>query len=75
MRDRVRAIMADVFEIDPAQLPDTVTSDDLEQWDSLAHLSLMLELETDFGVEIASDAMGELLSLEAIVTYLEAARA
>jgi acyl carrier protein len=75
MRDRVRAIMADVFAVDSAQLPDTVTSDDLEQWDSLAHLSLMLELETEFGVEIASDAMGELLSLEAIVTYLEAAPA
>ncbi|MGH2868926.1 MAG: acyl carrier protein [Solirubrobacteraceae bacterium] len=75
MRDRVRAIMADVFDVDPSELPDPVTSADLEQWDSLAHLSLMLELETEFGIEIASDAMGELLSLEAIVSYLQAAPA
>jgi acyl carrier protein len=67
--------MADVFEVDLAELPDPLTHEDLEQWDSLAHLSLMLELETEFGVEIASDAMGELLSLEAIVSYLEAAHA
>jgi acyl carrier protein len=72
MREQVRRVMADVFEVDPAELPDHVTSQDLEQWDSLRHLELMLELEREFGVEISSEAMPELLSLDAVEAYLRA---
>ncbi len=63
--------MADVFGIDQAELPDEATSEDVETWDSLHHLELMLALETEFGIEISSEVMPELLSLEAIESYLQ----
>jgi acyl carrier protein len=70
MRDQLRNIIAQVFNVDPSELPDHVTSEDLPAWDSLRHLELMLELEIAFGVEISSEAMPELLSLDAIEAYL-----
>ncbi len=69
MRDRVRRIMAEVFGVD--ELPENVTTADVAQWDSLRHLELMLELELEFGVEISSEVMPELVSLDAIETYLQ----
>jgi acyl carrier protein len=64
--------MADVFNLDWAELPDGVWSEDVEAWDSLHHLELMLELELEFGIEISSEAMPELSSLDAIEAYLRA---
>ncbi len=71
MRERVRMIMGEVFGVELAELGDEVTSSGLPAWDSLAHLELMLELELEFGVEILSEEMPKLLSLDAIERYLQ----
>ena len=42
----------------------------LPDWDSLRHMELMLALELEFGVQITSEAMTALLSLDAIDAYL-----
>src|SRR5579884_4076043 len=72
MRERIRRVMAGVFHTEPTELPDDVSSEDLEEWDSLRHLELMLELELEFDIEIDSEAMAELLSRPAIEAYLKA---
>ncbi len=61
--------MAEVFGVD--ELPENVTTEDVGQWDSLRHLELMLELELEFHIEISSEAMPELVSLDAIEAYLQ----
>jgi acyl carrier protein len=63
-------IMTDVFGIDATDLPENVSYSELAEWDSLRHLELMLELEQEFDTEISSEAMPELLSLDAIEQYL-----
>ena len=39
-------------------------------WDSLHHIELMLAIEMEFGVQISSEAMPALLSVDAIEEYL-----
>jgi acyl carrier protein len=39
---------------------------DLEQWDSVAHLELISELETTFDAQFSLDDMAELTSLESL---------
>lgn len=49
------AVIAQVFGFDPNEVgPDTLRSD-IPDWDSLAHVSLVLELERAFGVELSTD--------------------
>jgi acyl carrier protein len=43
----------------------------VETWDSLAHVSLMLALESEFGVTIDIGDQMELTSVPAIRLYLE----
>jgi acyl carrier protein len=62
--------MAEVFSLPVAEIPADVTIEDLERWDSLSHLELMLALEMEFGVTISSDAMASLISLDAIAGLL-----
>jgi acyl carrier protein len=45
---------------------------DVDQWDSVAHLDLMSELEREFGVRFDLDEMTELTSLPQLLGRLQA---
>ena len=70
MRDRIKEVMAAAFHIPVAEIPEDADTDNLEMWDSLGHMQLMLGLEAEFGIEIPSETMLELLSLHEIEEYL-----
>lgn len=44
---------------------------DIEQWDSVAHLELMSEIEQEFGVRFDLDEMTTLTSLPELLNRLE----
>jgi acyl carrier protein len=46
---------------------------DVEQWDSVAHLDLMSEIEQEFGVRFDLDEMTTLTSLPELLSRLEKA--
>lgn len=66
MRERIREAMATVFDRPLAEIPDDASAESLEDWDSLHHLELVLELELEFGVRVPAETVPELLSVEAI---------
>ena len=47
-----RNLMARVFDMPPASIPEDVQIGALEAWDSLGHLRLMLAIETALGREL-----------------------
>jgi len=53
----VEQIIGKVFSIDPSAINDASARDSINGWDSMGHLSLILELEAAFEVSIPiSDA-------------------
>jgi acyl carrier protein len=70
VRDDLRRTLADVFQIDPADVPDDASIETMAGWDSLRQLELMLALELDFGVRLTADTMLELQSAAAIESFL-----
>jgi acyl carrier protein len=72
IRERVKSIMAGVFGIPAARIPDDATIETLPEWDSLGHLEVMLALEMEYGVALPTETMIELVSLQAIATFLSA---
>lgn len=68
-RERVRVIFADVFDAPDFELRDDMTADDVEGWDSLNHINLIIAIENEFavqfeGTEIAALAnVGDLFAL------------
>ena len=47
---KLNKIFIDVFEDDSIIIADTTTANDIEEWDSLAHLQLIAEIEKEFKV-------------------------
>ena len=54
----VEAIIAEVFNLDSADVTDALSKDAIAEWDSMGHLSLVTSLEERFHISIAiADAM------------------
>ena len=68
--ERVRALLADVFQVPQDEVTPQLAFGDLPQWDSLGHMDVMMRLEEQFGVEINTDTIAELVSVPAICEYI-----
>jgi len=55
---RVEQLVADVFNLDPAEVTDAASKDTIAEWDSMGHLSLITTLEERYRISLATaDAM------------------
>lgn len=52
VEDRVRQVMAGLFGVEPETVGPKTSMDTLENWDSLQHVSLVMALEQEFGMQI-----------------------
>lgn len=71
LRQRIKTILADVFQLPVEEIHDGLIFGDIPQWDSMGHMDVIMSLEQHFGVEVTAENIGGLTSLETICTYLE----
>jgi acyl carrier protein len=74
LNERVRILLADVFQVEPDEVTPQLAFGDLPQWDSLGHMDVMMRLEEQFGVEINTDTIAELVSIPAICEYISTSK-
>ncbi len=65
-KSRIYSVMSTVFEIPLASLSEDSSSDTIEAWDSLKHLTLILALEEEFGITIPDEEVGGLVNYKLI---------
>jgi acyl carrier protein len=56
----IKAIFWRVFQIQPEEITDQTSWDDLEQWDSLGHLELLEALREAFHIDIPPEQAVEM---------------
>jgi acyl carrier protein len=66
----VRDVMAEVFDVDEADIPDDASPENFPKWTSLEHLTLLVALEARFGTSFSINEMGSMTSLPQIVAVL-----
>jgi acyl carrier protein len=70
VQQRIRAVFAQVFQVDPAQLPPTASPAEIEGWDSFGHLALVEALQVEFSVQFELEDIARMDNLEAIEDVL-----
>jgi acyl carrier protein len=68
--DRVRRVVADIFDLELEQVTESSSPETTEAWDSLQHLNLVLALEQSFGVAFTTEEINQMLSVGEIVNVL-----
>ncbi|HMG13991.1 MAG TPA: acyl carrier protein [Saprospiraceae bacterium] len=66
MKERLQQVMSAVFEIPAEDINEDSSADNIETWDSLHHLNLILALEEEFDVTIPDEEVGNLVNYKLI---------
>jgi acyl carrier protein len=68
---RVQRIVSDVLQIPLEQVLPETSPDNVETWDSIQHLTLVLALEQEFGIQFSPEEIEQLLSVDLIAAFVE----
>jgi len=68
---KVRDIVAAVFNKSVDEITIDSGAKDIQNWDSLNLINLMLSVESEFNVEIGIEQAGKLTSVKTIIEILE----
>ena len=64
--DELKQLIATTLQVPVANIGDDASVDSIPQWDSLAHLNLVMAVEKQYGVKFTLDEIVELRDLPAI---------
>ena len=70
LEDRIKYVMSAVFELPIDQITDDISSDNINAWDSLKHMNLVVALEDEFNVQFTDDNIIELINMKLIIAVL-----
>lgn len=71
MENRVIAIMSNVFDMDASEINENASPDNIDKWDSLKHINLIVALEEEFGIEFDNDEIADMLNYKLIVEIVK----
>ena len=72
MLDKIRQIVADITQNDVASVSTKSNSQNLDGWDSLAQINIIVTIEPEFGATFSAEEMHTLNSVEKIASALSA---
>ena len=68
---QLQDIMASTLDIAPQRVTEQSTMNDIEEWDSLGHVHIMVALEQTFDLYMDAEDFAELDNVAAILAYLQ----
>jgi len=71
IKERVLKVFASVFDINKTSLKITDTKDDIETWDSIGHLQLIMTIEENFGIKLKTEEVVGMDSIEKCINIVE----
>lgn len=71
IEDTVKNVVLDTLKIEAGQYSEDLAAGDIAQWDSLAHLSLLMAVEKAFGITFD---IGDSIEIESVGDIIDTVR-
>ena len=68
--DRLEQVFRDVFDDDSIVLYEDTTADDIDDWDSIEHITLIAAVEQEFGMRFSMGEVSGMKDVGEMVTIL-----
>jgi acyl carrier protein len=70
LENRIKNVMSAVFEIPAIKIGKESSPDNIESWDSLKHMNLVVALEEEFELEFMEDEILDMMNFDLIISIL-----
>lgn len=69
--DEILKIISEILDVEKLSINQDTKRLDLEEWDSLAHIQIVMELESRFNIKIPFEEVIEINEIRDIVKYIK----
>ena len=70
-QEKLKDIFCNLFSLSPGAIHDQLSADDVEAWDSMQHLNLVLSIEEEFGISVTPEEATEMLNFRLVLMLIE----
>ena len=71
MDDKLLKLLSDVFEIKAIEITIDLVKDDIDSWDSLKQMDLVLSIENSYDITLEMEEIVKMSSVKSIVEIIE----
>ena len=71
MKEKILKLISKVMEVDITSLNENSSSKNVDNWDSLSHMNLIVAIEEEFEIELSDEQIVEMISISKIIQALE----
>lgn len=71
MNEKLQELFRDVFDDETIVISREMTSEDIENWDSLTNFQLIMAIEMEFGIKFTTEKITSLKTVGEIMDYIE----
>ena len=68
--NKLKQVVSDILEVDIDDINENSSPDNIEKWDSLSHIKLVMAIEAEFNVKLTPEDMMDMLSVKLIKIIL-----
>lgn len=68
---RLEKVMRDTFDNQNITITDQMTANDVEEWDSLSHIELIINIETEFKLKLTVNDIINLKNVGDMISMIE----
>ena len=69
--ERLNTVFQDVFDDENIKVNEKTTSNDIEDWDSLEHINLIVAVEKEFGIKFNMNEVTSMKNVGEMVAIIE----
>lgn len=70
-KDRLQEVFRTVFEDDDIEISNETTADDIDAWDSLTHVQLIVSVEKEFSLKFSTVEVMKLKNVGDFIALIE----
>ncbi len=71
IKNKVFQVIATSFNLDESKIKLSDTKKDIESWDSIGHLHLIMNIESEFGIKLNTEDVIKIDSVEKCIKVVE----
>jgi len=69
--ETLQEIFRDILDIEDLVLENTTSASDIEEWDSLAHINLIVAIEKEYNIRFALGELQDLKNIADMINLIE----